>query len=363
MANLILPKIQKALQNSFVKWEKVAEVLSLSLTMQKPCLLYGRGGHGKSEMVRAVFKALAETTENIFIQSFGEGMTEAKLFGGLDMKALNDPENPKMRFCPQDSFLPRKYVLFEELFDAPPVVLLALKDTLMDKKLNNGAQVFPMSTELLVGATNKDPVEISDLGDSAHALVERFPLQLSVEWDTYEQKDFVELFDKVQSKSPVILGSSLKGIIAQLIAEAHAKGEWISPRQAVVCADAVRASAIINNRDEATEDDLIGIQFIPGTQGVLADMDASLKRIKAVAEAENQLCGIEAAIAAQKNAMESRLTPIKYLQVVKRLQKAEDSLNNLKLPDELIKRRNDARQQCTKLISEAQDAAIQYTLV
>lgn len=359
---MILPEIQKALEKSFVKWEKVGEVLSLAWTLKKPCILYGKGGHGKSEMVRAAFSALSKNQEDTFILSFGEGMTEAKLFGGVNLKALNDVDNPRLRFCTEESFLPKKLALFEELFDAPPVVLMALKDTLMDRKLNNGTQVVPMETELLVAATNKDPREISDLGDSAQALIERFPLQLCVEWDNYKEKDFLELFNKVQSKSPVVLGSTIKGTLAKLIADAHEKGHWISPRQAIVCCDTIRASAILNKRDKASEDDLSSIKFIPGTETVLADMNESLQRIKRIAKAENQLCKVENEIQEQDNLLKNRLTPIKYLQCVKRLQNTERELNDLPLPDELVDRRDKARKRVQHLCFKAQSKAIEVTI-
>lgn len=105
MNKLILPQIKKALENKFVKWEAVGEILSSRLTMKKPVILYGRGRHGKSEMVRAVFEVLSESASDFGIQSFGEGMSEAKLFGGLNLKSLNCPENPKMEFAPENSFL------------------------------------------------------------------------------------------------------------------------------------------------------------------------------------------------------------------------------------------------------------------
>lgn len=363
MSNLILPIVRRSLETSFIKWEKLGEALSLAFVMKKPCVFFGRGGHGKSEMIRAVLSALANSEDEIFIQSFGEGMSEARLYGGLSLKALNCPDNPRMVYEPENSFLAHKYALLEELFDAPPVVLLALKDTLTDRRLNNGSQQFPMQTSLLVAATNKRPEEISELGDSAHALTERFPIQLCVEWDSYESKDFEELFDRVtpQKGYPIIPATSIKGMLSHLIAEAHESGEWISPRQAVVCLDVCVAAAQLRGGKEVTEEDLMAISFVPGTAGVIEGMAEKVAHLKAIAEATNWL----EVIAQETDSLEVKLqganSPIPCLKAVKSLQEMEAELQKLRVPDGLTKKRNQVGEKISKLISSGKEKALSTT--
>ena len=72
-------------------------------------------------------------------------------------------------------------------------MLLSLKDVLTAREMRNGYQRYPMKTRCVVALTNKEPNEISALGPSAHALIERFPLQLNLKWDSYDLSGFQRL--------------------------------------------------------------------------------------------------------------------------------------------------------------------------
>src|SRR3989344_6903498 len=175
----VYEKVVAALAMNFVRSEQLARILALAFESGKNVLLWGPGGHGKSEMVQAALACVANETD-IFVQSFGEGMDEATLWGGLDFRALE--EKKVLIYHPENSFLNRPFAVFEEMFDAPASVLLGLKDTLTARKLRKGSQVFPMKTNVIIAITNKNPQDLSDLGPAAAALVERFPLQLKVDW-------------------------------------------------------------------------------------------------------------------------------------------------------------------------------------
>jgi MoxR-like ATPase len=92
------------------------------------------------------------------------------------------------------SFMAHKIAVLEEMFDAPPRVLMALKDILTSKKFRNGAQQVNIATSIVMAATNWSPTEIAKSGQSIAALVERFPLQLEVKWESHKEDDFFELF-------------------------------------------------------------------------------------------------------------------------------------------------------------------------
>ncbi len=89
------------LQEKFVRCEEIARVIALAIESQKNVLLWGPGGHGKSEMITEALEYLFNE-DDIFVQSFGEGMDEATLWGGLDFAAL---ENEKvLKYFPDQSF-------------------------------------------------------------------------------------------------------------------------------------------------------------------------------------------------------------------------------------------------------------------
>jgi MoxR-like ATPase len=129
----VYERILSRLSERFVRSEEIARILALAVESGKNILLWGPGGHGKSEMVTAALSVVTNE-DNVFVQSFGEGMDEATLWGGLDFRALE--EEKVLRYFPENSFLAKDIAVFEELFDAPATVLLALKDTLTARKRN-----------------------------------------------------------------------------------------------------------------------------------------------------------------------------------------------------------------------------------
>lgn len=354
-------RLAKRLAADFVRTDEMARILALALESGKNVLLWGPGGHGKSEMVAA---ALAEVAgeEEIFVQSFGEGMDEATLWGGLDFRALEDEK--ELRYFPQNSFLVRPYAVFEEMFDAPASVLLALKDTLTAKKLRKGAQQVAMTTRVVVAITNKDPGEISEMGPAAHALVERFPLQYRVAWPSYAAGDYSDLFAKVAPRLP---GADINGqgrILAELLAKAGESGEIISPRTAVHALGVVKAAAAIRGSQRVEKVDLIDLTFLPGMEAFASSIRAELDAATERAEAEAMIVTAEGTL----RLLEQELTaaagsPIKLLQVAKRLTAFGDEVARLRVTDGLTDRRKRLRDAAGEKAAAAQQAALDSTRI
>jgi MoxR-like ATPase len=170
-------------------------------------------------------------------------MDESRLFGGLNFRKLD--EEKVLEYFPERSFLNYRIAIFEELFDAPASVLLALKDVLTTRELRNGSQRFKMRTEVILVLTNKEPSEISDLGPAAHALIERFPLQLNLKWKDYSARSYLAMFEKVAARlgGPVMNG--FKAILAEILADATAKGNFVSPRTAVHALQICQTAAVL----------------------------------------------------------------------------------------------------------------------
>lgn len=162
-----------------------------------------------------------------FTLAFGEGMTEERLLGGIDMPLFQ--KTGKVQYLLENSFIDHEYVVFEELFDAPVNVLLTLKDILTSKKVRNGTQVRDVKCRLIVACTNRSAEEVgTDL--SSKALLERFPLRLEVKWDDYSEKSFLDLINIVTDST---LDNVDKSFLAKVFALHHERGYFISPRTAV----------------------------------------------------------------------------------------------------------------------------------
>lgn len=349
------------LSASFVRCEEIARILALALESGKNVLLWGPGGHGKSEMVQAALECVT-TDNNIFVQSFGEGMDEATLWGGLDFAALETEK--VLRYFPENSFLAKEVAVFEELFDAPATVLLALKDTLTARRLRKGSQSFPMTTKIIIGITNRDPSEIADLGPAAAALVERFPLQLKVSWPTYKSADYLQLFEKVAPRLPGANLNGSMGVLAELIAKAGEGDTPISPRSAVYALGVVKAAAALRGDAMVHREDLVDLRFIDGLEGLAENIRQELEAAYERAAVEGKLAEAESKLHALLGEFTAAAgSPIKLLQVAKRLQLFEDAVANLKVTDAFTERRKKLREVVTAKVAEGQKAALAATRV
>lgn len=381
MRRFILPWVAQATQ-SFVHADDVREALSLALTSGKHLILFGPGGHAKSEMIGEVTRSLAGATT--FVQSFGEGMDEARLYGGLDLPALEAGENARIQYRPEQSFLAADVAVFEELFDSPASVLLSLKDTLTSGALRNGAQQFTMQTSCIVSATNRSPQEVADLGPAAGALIERFPLQLEVEWPSYGAADYLQMFNTVAAsgdRAPVSVAwqdvvllrrrarevevpSDVLGILAEVIAGAVSSGHFISPRTAMHARGLVQAAAAIRGVDMATKEDLVAIRYLPGLGELAAQMSDDINAAAARAEAERTLADAERRVGEFKNdARWSSQSPIKALQLEKIASSFADELATLRLPDGMRERREALRTRLGEVQTRAAALALEWTRV
>lgn len=353
----------QVLQRDYIYVDEIAWVLALAIKSNKNVLLWGPGGHAKSEMVRAALYSLF-AKEDVFIQAFGEGMDESKLWGGFDIKKFE--ETGVIEYFPEYSFLAKPVAIFEELFDAPPVVLLPLKNTLTEGELQNGNQRYRMSTKVIFALTNKDPKDIGELGPAAQALIERFPLQLKVKWDSYKSSDFIQLFNKV---SPRIPGADMNGtadIMAEVIAKVIDEGSFISPRTAVHAVGTVKAAAAMRESNVVEKQDLLVLRFLPGMEKFAATLKSELDAAFERAEAERRLIAAEhklQALIEEFDTAKVGRSPLKLLTVSKKLTAFGDETQNLKVVDALIQRRKQLRDSAASKASEAQALALEYTLI
>ncbi|MFA6018123.1 MAG: AAA family ATPase [Patescibacteria group bacterium] len=356
-------KISEILSGSFVFAGEMARILSLAFASKKFVIVFGPGGHAKSEMVKAVIDGLGLDNET-FYQFFGEGMDESRLFGGLNFRKLEDEK--VLEYYPEKSFLNSRIAVFEELFDAPASVLLALKDVLTSKELRNGAQRFKMRTEVIICLTNKEPGEISDLGPASHALVERFPLQLNLAWADYSAKSYLQLLEKVAPRlgGPVMNG--FKGVLAEILANATATGNFVSPRTAVHAFQVCQTAASMRGSDHVEKQDLTDLRFLPGLEGlaetIQKDLDVAMER----AAAENRVMTAERKLGDLLTSFEDAkrtASPIKLLQVAKALQTFGDEASSLKVTDGLTDRRKRIRDTVAEKAGEAQKLALENTRV
>lgn len=171
-------KIHQVLSTKFINTSGVSDVLKNALSNSMNVVLFGAGGFGKSEMCDKLF-GCPELKDRVFIKSLSEATTEEDLFGGINIKKMT--ETGVIEYNCENSFANKEIVVFEEIFDANPRVLAALKDTLTSKEIRNGNQRFPIQTKIIIGLTNKTYEEVIQ-DDSTEALTQRFPISYKLQY-------------------------------------------------------------------------------------------------------------------------------------------------------------------------------------
>jgi MoxR-like ATPase len=216
--------------NSFVFMEETVKVLNVAMATSENLILFGKGGYGKSEVSIEYLKA---NKIQPYVMTMGTGTTTEKLFGGFDINTFN--QTGKMEYLVENSFMNHEYVIFEELFDAPDFILEQLKDILSSGVFRNGSQYFPIKTQLIICCTNKTREEFAK-NNSLKALMERFPLEFEVKWNSHTKEDYSKLLlKKLGSADPLLTH----------ILEAYGKANQpISPRIAITAAEVLTACGL-----------------------------------------------------------------------------------------------------------------------
>ena len=245
------------MRKKFVYIDDVAKVLHLGFTTSENVVLYGPGGHAKTDSVLEFFKLMDIKP---FVKVLGKGTTVEDLFGGLNIPLFQ--ATGKLEYFVENSFLANEYVMLEEGFDIPMQVMEQLKDPLMSGQFKNGNQVFDVKTKFIVICTNRSKQELAD-DDSIKALMERFPLELKVSWESYKAADYSAMFR-------VVFPSHNVEELAVIIEKVN-EHNFISPRTAVKAAKIyIKYGSNIEN-----------LQFVTGfSAGIIANISESLRAIR-----------------------------------------------------------------------------------
>lgn len=322
---------------AFIKMEKVKTALEIALETKTNLILHGPGGHGKSEFVNCFFK---EKGINPFVKSLHGDIDEAELFGGIDFRRLSDKDSPEIKYFYERSFAVHKYVVFEELFDAPPGVLTALKDVLTAGEIRHGHFRMPIKTKVVIGLTNVSPAEISEMGAAYHALTERFPMQFEVKWETYTAGDFLYMFEATGTRH------ERSDLVAKLAEKAINAGHFVSPRTVM------HANKICRNGHGYT-----GVQFIPGFDRVYPEVEEMEKALRLET-------AFRIAVSIRKDRLSSLPTgsPTAWLRKAATAKQFAEEIGEITVPDTLFKEREAIQQEFFQIAEKAQNAALQTAM-
>jgi hypothetical protein len=357
MNNNYHSRISEILDARFVKYDAVAHALATALASGKNILLHGPGGHAKSEMVEAALKGLG-LWDTTFLESFGEGLTEDTLWGGINLDAMSRPTGAKIEFHPENSFLAAETAVFEEMLDSPSPVLLSLKDTLTRRELRKGNQRYPMRTRVIIACTNHDPSVYADSDDPAdrarQALLERFPIQVKVAWDTYTSLDYLSMY----RKHPLYDFSGNAEKIAEIVAEATTQGHFVSPRAAIHALEIVHANALDRGHSTITPEDMADIKCLAGLAHFGENLVEEIKQMSLVADAKRKFTDIRMQLAellAEYATSGNKVA--KFVSLAKRADKLKMDVLSITVAGDMISQRQTLADEVADFMNRAQSQA------
>lgn len=201
MSSKLYSTLRDNLRTRFHQPEVFAGRVALAILSSTPILFHGRGGLGKSEMLRTVLKTLDFPSlivdchpEMAVDDLFGGAVAETLVNkGGTDDTLQRRVTSASINF--DQGFMEYPVVFFEEMADLPPRTMAALKSVLTSNEWNGRKS----KNFLVFGATNTSLRELESTLEPAYlrafqAFQTRF---ISVEhmWHDYSSADYLGVLD------------------------------------------------------------------------------------------------------------------------------------------------------------------------
>lgn len=258
-----LKNIQTELGKTFYGMDQVIEALYLGITTGKNVLLYGPGGFGKTQVVKAFLDYVNVPGPTIVGY---EDMEVEALLGIPNIQKLTNESVYETAFD-KSVFRSQGVLILEEFLDARPSVAAALKDILTEGGLRQNNNFTESLISSVVICSNKSPEEVSVDDTTSAFYKERFPIRVKVVWNSYTREDYLDFLRLIKPEQ-----SAANPLLYDVLAETASRTNGlVSPR---VVKD---ASDLLD-----THEDIRVIQYIDGLD--TSDMSEVLKYCSFVKE-------------------------------------------------------------------------------
>lgn len=258
-----LKKAQTILNNLFVERKAEVEGLILSMLAKTHLLLLGSPGTAKSQLVMTWSKMIKNA--RYFQWLLTKYTTPEELFGPFSLQALERDEYIRKTTykAPEAHF-----IFLDEIWKANSGVLNATLTLINERLFYNGPEPTKVPLITLVGASNELPEE----EDNLNAMLDRFILKYHVK-PIVEKENFIKMLtieipeqidaflslEDIQHLQGFLnnikISDSMFDLYILLRKNFHSQGIINSDRTYKQVLQIVKASALINGRDEVVEDD------------------------------------------------------------------------------------------------------------
>ena len=351
----------------FINTSIFANSMELALVSGIPIMYYGKGGYGKTEMIKEVFNHIDGSSAMLEC----DPETTASLIkgGAIARTTKTDKEDITLAHYNVGASILRNHAFFyEEMLDASFQALSVLKAIITNKQLTLNGEVVDSINKLLVAATNVNPYDrIEQLppseANSYDAFLQRFII-VRHEWDSHDSDDYTRLLyansdkkdvskitiaqidDARNYREGVKLDRELQGILCSLAEKSANEGRIISPRMFKWTIRMIKSQAQLSDKSVATIEQLNVLNYLPSwDQSLLSNLEEEIQQQKIYNEAKSSLDTFKDNFDRANKKVEEYKTKndiVKLLALVNVLQLMEGEINKVSsIPDSLISKRND----------------------
>jgi MoxR-like ATPase len=352
----------------FINTSIFANSMELALVSGIPIMYYGKGGYGKTEMIKKVFNHIDGSSAMLEC----DPETTASLIkgGAIARTTKTDKEDITLAHYNVGASILRNHAFFyEEMLDASFQALSVLKAIITNKQLTLNGEVVDSINKLLVAATNVNPYDRIDQlppseANSYDAFLQRFII-VRHEWDTHDNSDYNRLLrasvvenkdtskisiakidESRSSREEVKLDKELQGILCSLAEKSANEGRIISPRMFKWTIRMIKSQAQLSDKSTATIEQLNVLNYLPSwDQSLLSNLEEEIQQQKIYNEANTNLKTLQDNYDRANSKVEEYKTKgdiVKLLALVNVFQLMEIDINEVNnIPDSLVSKRNE----------------------
>ena len=352
----------------FINTSIFANSMELAIVSGIPIMYYGKGGYGKTEMIKAVFDHIDGSSAMLEC----DPETTASLIkgGAIARTTKTDKEDITLAHYNVGASILRNHAFFyEEMLDASFQALSVLKAIITNKQLTLNGEVVDSINKLLVAATNVNPYDRIDQlppseANSYDAFLQRFII-VRHEWDTHDNSDYNRLLrasvvenkdtskisiakiDESRSyREEVKLDKELQGILCSLAEKSGNEGRIISPRLFKWTIRMIKSQAFLSDKSVATIEQLNVLNYLPSwDQSLLSNLEEEIQQQKIYNEAKSSLDTFKDNYDRANSKVEEYKTRgdiVKLLALVNVFQLMEGDINKVSnIPNSLVSKRNE----------------------
>jgi MoxR-like ATPase len=357
--------------------------MELAIVSGIPIMIYGKGGYGKTEMIKAVFDHIDGSSAMLEC----DPETTASLIkgGAIARTTKTDKEDITLAHYNVGASILRNHAFFyEEMLDASFQALSVLKAIITNKQLTLNGEVVDSINKLLVAATNVNPYDrIEQLppseANSYDAFLQRFII-VRHEWDSHDNSDYNRLLrasvvenkdtskitiaqidESRYNREEVKLDKELQGILCSLAEKSGNEGRIISPRMFKWTIRMIKSQAQLSDKSTATIEQLNVLNYLPSwDQSLLSNLEEEIQQQKIYNEAKSNLKTLQDNYDRANSKVEEHKTKgdiVKLLALVNVFQLMEGEINKVNnIPNSLVSKRNEL---INKVVSRSRDLLLE----